>query len=112
MADAIGKVPTDASQAIDLGIRNHPPHGSQAEDITAPTQFPAYCSELQPGLHTAGPVKDGTLGNPAPLGLCGFALTSFLMGCISMGTRDITEPNIVVGAGFAYGGLAQLCAGM
>jgi len=29
-----------------------------------------------------------------------------------MGARDITEPNIVVGPAFAYGGLVQLCAGM
>ena len=29
-----------------------------------------------------------------------------------MGAMDITQPNVVVGAAYAYGGLVQLCAGM
>ena len=50
--------------------------------------------------------------NPAPLGLSAFALTTFVLGCINMGTRNITEASIVIGPAFGYGGLVQLLAGM
>lgn len=79
---------------------------------TAQSQLPTASSELQPGLHRAGPVEKSEIGNPAPLGLAGFALTTFVLGCINMGARDVTQPNMVVGVAFAYGGLVQLCAGM
>lgn len=115
MIDAIDKAPTNTSQAIGSGTGNYAynlHHDSPAHANTTPSQFPAFCSELQPGLHKAGAVKNGTLGNPAPLGLCGFALTTFIMGCINMGAMDITESNIIVGPAYVYGGLVQLCAGM
>jgi succinate-acetate transporter protein len=52
------------------------------------------------------------IANPSPLGLCGFALTTFLLSAINLGTMGVTHPNIVVAAAFAYGGLVQFCAGM
>ncbi|KAF4627258.1 hypothetical protein G7Y89_g10894 [Cudoniella acicularis] len=52
------------------------------------------------------------IANPSPLGLCGFALTTFLLSAINMQTLGVTTPNIVVAAAFAYGGLVQLLAGM
>jgi len=50
--------------------------------------------------------------NPAPLGLCGFALTTFVLSLINVHTRHVTTPNIVVGLAFFYGGLGQLLAGL
>jgi len=61
--------------------------------------------------------------NPAPLGLCAFALTTFVLSLINIQARDVKTPNIVVGLGklvihmylivaLAYGGLAQFAAGM
>ena len=50
--------------------------------------------------------------NPAPLGLSAFALTTFVLSLINLGTRDITHPNIVVALAYGYGGLVQLLAGM
>jgi uncharacterized protein len=62
--------------------------------------------------------------NPAPLGLCGFALTTFVLSLINVHARHVTIPNIVIGLGnltlisweltkaLAYGGLAQFMAGM
>lgn len=50
--------------------------------------------------------------NPAPLGLCAFALTTFVLSCVNMHARGVSEPNIVVTVAFAYGGLVQLLAGM
>jgi len=51
-------------------------------------------------------------GNPAPLGLCGFALTTFVLSMVNLQARSILEPNIVVGLSLFYGGLVQLLAGM
>ncbi|KAI4835347.1 hypothetical protein E4T44_08629 [Aureobasidium sp. EXF-8845] len=63
-------------------------------------------------------MQDGTLpleskfADPPPLGLSAFALTTFVLSLINLGARDLDQPNIVVGAAFAYGGLVQLLAGM
>lgn len=50
--------------------------------------------------------------NPAPLGLSAFALTTFVLSLINLGTRNIAHPNLVVAIAFGYGGLVQLLAGM
>jgi len=73
-------------------------------------RFPAFGGEFQPGLYR--PTDHRKFANPAPLGLCGFALTTFVLSCINLGTRGLAAPNIVIGAAFAYGGLVQLLAGM
>jgi uncharacterized protein len=70
----------------------------------------AFGGELQPGLYKS--VVDRKLGNPAPLGLSAFALTTFVLSLINIHTRGLTAPNIVVASAFAYGGLVQLLAGM
>ncbi|KAF9888328.1 hypothetical protein FE257_008761 [Aspergillus nanangensis] len=69
-----------------------------------------FGGEFQPGLYKS--VEQRKFANPAPLGLCAFALTTFVLSLINMGARDITEPNIVVALAFGYGGLVQLLAGM
>lgn len=51
-------------------------------------------------------------GNPSPLGLSAFALTTMVLSLINVRARHVTKPNIVVGLAFFYGGLAQLLAGM
>lgn len=72
-------------------------------------RLPAFGGEFQPGLYRA-PKKD--FANPAPLGLSAFALTTFVLSLINMGTRGIAHPNIVVALAYGYGGLVQLLAGM
>jgi succinate-acetate transporter protein len=53
-----------------------------------------------------------TVADPGPLGLAAFALTTFVLSMVNAGlVSDKTEP-IVFGLAFAYGGLAQLLAGM
>lgn len=69
-----------------------------------------FGGEFQPGLYK--PVENRKFANPAPLGLCAFALTTFVLSAINMHTRGIPEPNIVVSLAFGYGGLVQLLAGM
>ncbi|KAI8576076.1 hypothetical protein K450DRAFT_258796 [Umbelopsis ramanniana AG] len=54
------------------------------------------------------------IANPGPLGLCGFALTTFVLSLHNAGAGvAATGPsNVVVGLAFFYGGLVQLLAGM
>jgi hypothetical protein len=52
----------------------------------------------------------GAIANPAPLGLCGFALTTFVLSAANAKLFDGTD--IVIGLALFYGGLAQLLAGM
>lgn len=73
-------------------------------------RLPAFGGEFQPGLYR---VQEGRkFANPAPLGLSAFALTTFVLSLINLGTRGVTEPNLIIGAAFGYGGLVQLLAGM
>lgn len=73
-------------------------------------RFPAFGGEFQPGLYK--PTTHRKFANPAPLGLSAFALTTFVLSLINVGTRNLTEPNIVVAIAYGYGGLIQLLAGM
>jgi succinate-acetate transporter protein len=53
-----------------------------------------------------------TIADPGPLGLAGFAMTTFVL---SMFNANLVSPKgeaIVFGLALAYGGLAQLLAGM
>jgi hypothetical protein len=50
--------------------------------------------------------------NPAPLGLAGFGLTTFVLSLVNANIISPTDQPAVLGMAFAYGGLAQLLAGM
>lgn len=71
--------------------------------------LPAFGGDFQPGLYKPSLRK---FANPAPLGLCGFALTTFVLSLVNVQTRGVTTPNIVVGLAYVYGGLVQILAGM
>ena len=59
------------------------------------------------------PVVVTTLvADPAPLGLAGFALTTFLLSAFNAGWMTKSSGLAWLGYAFAYGGLAQLLAGM
>ncbi|KAI5287710.1 hypothetical protein KEM54_005807 [Ascosphaera aggregata] len=74
--------------------------------------YPAFGGEMQPGLMPAANIKQRKFGNPAPLGLCAFALTTFVLSLINLQTRGVTAPNIVVASAYAYGGFIQVLSGM
>lgn len=84
--------------------------GPLAHVNTAETRLPAFGGEMQPGLYKSPETRK--IGNAAPLGLSAFALTTFILGCINMKAQGITEPNMIVGTAYGYGGLVQLLAGM
>lgn len=71
--------------------------------------LPAFGGDYQPGLYKPSLRK---FANPAPLGLCAFALTTFVLSIINANARGVSTSNVVVGLAYAYGGLVQLLAGM
>jgi uncharacterized protein len=50
--------------------------------------------------------------NPGPLGLSGFALTTFILSLFNAGILSGSHVGIVIGLAVAYGGIAQFSAGM
>ncbi len=69
----------------------------------AETPSSAVSSGITPGAHIA---------DPAPLGLGAFALTTLVLSVINAGWLPDTVTPVVVGLALAYGGGAQLLAGM
>lgn len=69
----------------------------------------AFGGTLNPGL---APYPKRLLGNPSPLGLCGFALTTFVLSMINAGAMGIETNTIVVSLAVFYGGAAQFIAGI
>lgn len=110
-----GNVEKDGGPATHDHARQRKPYdygGNPLANVdTNSAQLQAFGGAFQPGLYKVTE-SSKKFANPAPLGLCGFALTTFVLSCINLGTRGLAEPNIVIGAAFAYGGLCQLLAGM
>ena len=53
------------------------------------------------------------LADPAPLGLMGFGLTTFILSLVNAGVlKGAGDIRVVIGLAAFYGGLAQLLAGM
>jgi succinate-acetate transporter protein len=52
------------------------------------------------------------LANPAPLGLAGFALTTWMLSMVNAGWYLPTGVPLVLALAFAFGGAAQFCAGL
>jgi uncharacterized protein len=52
------------------------------------------------------------LANPAPLGLSGFALTTWMLSMVNAGWFTGTSVPLVLASAFAFGGTAQFAAGL
>lgn len=52
------------------------------------------------------------IANPGPLGLAGFALTTFILSLINAGVIGGNNVAVVLGLAVFYGGIAQFAAGM
>jgi len=66
--------------------------------------------EVQPS--PTPPAPPSGIADPAPLGLAAFALTTFLLSAANAGWMTKATGSAWLGYAFAYGGLAQLLAGM
>lgn len=85
-------------------------YGPLARLTSDGSRLPAFGGEFQPGLYKR---PDSKIANPAPLGLAGFALTTFVLSLINLNTKGLAAyPSIVLAPALAYGGLVQLLAGM
>src|ERR1043166_7282194 len=58
---------------------------------------------------SATQIKD-TTGNPAPLGLLGFGMTTVLLNLHNAGLYELN--SMILAMGIFYGGLAQIIAGI
>jgi len=60
----------------------------------------------------SSPSLAAQIADPAPLGLAGFALTTFLLSTFNAGLLPKSAEVAILGVALFYGGLAQLLAGM
>jgi succinate-acetate transporter protein len=65
--------------------------------------------DAQPSAPAGAPAK---LANPGPLGLAAFGLTTIVLSAVNAGILPHEAVPAVVPLAFAYGGLAQLVAGI
>jgi succinate-acetate transporter protein len=61
---------------------------------------------------TADVAAGWTPADPGPLGLAAFALTTFVLSMINSNLVSATATPVVLGVALAYGGIAQLIAGI
>src|SRR5512142_67177 len=79
---------------------------SQAQAIPGAGVMPADRDDAKASAASAAKA------DPAPLGLAAFALTTFVLSFTNAGFIGGSSVQIVLGLALAYGGLAQLLAGM
>jgi succinate-acetate transporter protein len=81
--------------------------------MEASTVRPDRRFEREPAQGTsASPPLAPAIADPAPLGLAAFALTTFVLSFFNAGIVGEAGEPIVLGIALAYGGLAQVLAGM
>jgi succinate-acetate transporter protein len=83
---------------------------SLLKSSTPEARNPHYGHETR--THPAPVIDVRKFANPAPLGLCAFALTSFLSNCINLDVGGVQASGISVSLALNYGGIAQVLAGM
>jgi uncharacterized protein len=71
----------------------------------------AVTSQRDDAVSTRGSVSAG-VADPGPLGLAGFAATTFFLSSVNAGLLPKTVEAGVFGLAFFYGGIAQMLAGM
>jgi uncharacterized protein len=78
---------------------------------TASVPRPAPLRE-EPAESSRGASEGWRPADPGPLGLAGFALTTFVLSMFNAGLVSKAGEPVVLGLALAYGGIAQLLAGM
>src|SRR3954463_9332298 len=83
--------------------------GGPMEATTAPRQ---RITDNRRAPEQASSFPGEAIADPAPLGLAGFALTTFVLSMFNAGLISSAGEPIVFGLALAYGGVAQILAGM
>jgi succinate-acetate transporter protein len=104
MADHVAH-PTEKEHIHSATSTNGHNNSVRHHDYTAPEGMILHPGQIRPYEHRK-------FANPAPLGLCAFALTTFVLSAVNMHARGVKAPNIALPLAFGYGGLVQLLAGM
>jgi uncharacterized protein len=78
--------------------------------VSATHETPMVTSE--PLATTSAPLLDPGIADPGPLGLAGFAMTTFVLSVFNAGMLPKTLEATVLGLALFYGGAAQFLAGM
>jgi uncharacterized protein len=77
--------------------------------ISEPRREPAVST----GSGVSGSAPSWVPANPAPLGLCGFGLTTLVLSVMNANLVSFSHDlPVVLGMALAYGGVAQLLAGL
>src|SRR5438309_5231914 len=69
-------------------------------------------ADVAPAPDPAGRPAGWTPADPGPLGLAGFAMTTFVLSMMNSNLVSGKDDGVVLGLALAYGGIAQLLAGM
>ncbi|HEX4805497.1 MAG TPA: acetate uptake transporter [Conexibacter sp.] len=85
-----------------MGATHHPADRLAERDVAPPRAREAATS-ARPAF---------IIADPGPLGLAGFALTTFVLSMFNADLVSRAGEPVVLGLAVAYGGLAQLLAGM
>src|SRR6478752_6897581 len=78
---------------------------------TTPLRGTDHAAQMDEGVSTPASVSPG-VADPGPLGLAGFAATTFFLSAVNAGLLPKTVEGAVFGLAIFYGGIAQLLAGM
>lgn len=68
----------------------------------------AMAGSLYPGLHPPPTLK---AGNPAPIGLAAFGVSTLIMALYGVHAKGILIPNVAVATAFFFGGVCQVLSG-
>lgn len=93
-------------KTIDSPVATQVSHDYSLLSNHSETRLPPLKQEIHPM-----PVER-KIANAAPLGLCAFALTSFLTNCINLGVGNVQAAGASVSLALIYGGLVQILVGM
>src|SRR5262249_33604927 len=93
------------------------PPGSGTPDPSHRPQGVVMTHHPDPGIQAPAPgqpmaAPGAHIADPAPLGLAGFALTTFILSLVNAKLLDATTEGVVFGLALAYGGIAQFAAGL
>lgn len=105
---------TSADDHTHIGSVHHSGHGDEFVTLGDKRYYKhelmaAFGGTLNPGFSQ---YPTNQFANPSPLGLCGFAMTTFVLSMFNAQAMGIHTDNVVVGLACFYGGFVQFAAGI
>src|ERR1700744_2624432 len=83
------------------------------ESRVSPAQHAVVDQQMaEPMAPGRAPIAAGVMADPAPLGLAGFGMTTFMLSVFNAGLLPMSLASSVLALALFYGGGVQLIAGM